>query len=107
MGLGGNNVRSYSLAGRRVWVAGHGGMVGGALLRRLESENCEILTVGRDELDLRRQEDVERWMADHRPDTIVVSAATVGGIAANESRPAEFLYDNLAIETSITVAFFF
>ena len=76
-------------------------MVGGALLRRLKSENCEILTVGRDELDLRRQEDVERWMADHRPDTIVVSAATVGGIAANESRPAEFLYDNLAIETNI------
>ena len=62
-------------------------MVGGALLRRLEFENCEILTVGRDELDLRRQADVERWMADYRPDTIVVSAATVGGIAANE-KPA-------------------
>jgi GDP-L-fucose synthase len=106
MNRSGDNVRSYSLAGRRLWVAGHRGMVGAALLRRLEFEGCEILTVGRDELDLRRQADVERWMADYRPDTIVVSAATVGGIAANESRPAEFLYDNIAIETNIIDAAF-
>jgi len=94
-------VQPYSLAGRRVWVTGHHGMVGGALVRRLESESCDLLTVARDELDLRRQTDVERWMAETRPEVVVVAAATVGGIVANDSRPSEFLYDNLTITTNI------
>ncbi len=76
-------------------------MVGAALLRRLASEDCEVLTVGRDEVDLRRQADVEAWMAEAKPDAIFMAAATVGGILANDSRPAEFLYDNLAIETNV------
>jgi len=94
----------YSLAGKRVWVAGHRGMVGSALVRRLESEHCEILTVGRDTLDLRRQADVESWMARARPNAVFLAAATVGGIKANSDRPAEFLFDNLAIETNVVDA---
>ena len=91
----------FELKGRRVWVAGHRGMVGAALLRRLASEDCEILTASRDEVDLRRQADVEAWMAEARPDAVFMAAATVGGILANDNRPAEFLYDNLAIETNV------
>jgi GDP-L-fucose synthase len=91
----------YEFAGKRVWVAGHRGMVGSALVRRLETENCEIITIGRDRLDLRRQSDVEHWMKEQRPHAVFVAAATVGGILANDSRPAEFLYDNLAIGSNI------
>jgi GDP-L-fucose synthase len=92
---------AYSLAGRRVWVAGHRGLVGSAIHRRLAREECEVLTVGRSDVDLRRQTDVEDWLADQRPDVVVVAAAKVGGILANSTQPAEFLYDNLAIEANI------
>ena len=91
----------YRLAGRRVWVAGHRGMVGSALLRRLADEGCEVITAGREELDLRDPAATGRWLAAHRPDVAFVAAATVGGIVANDSNPATFLYDNLAIETSV------
>jgi GDP-L-fucose synthase len=91
----------YALKGKRVWVAGHRGMAGSAIVRRLANEDCELLTVSRDEVDLRRQEAVEAWMARTRPQAVFVAAATVGGILANSTRPAEFLYDNLAIETNI------
>lgn len=75
----------FSLSGKRVWVAGHRGMVGSALVRRLQSENCEILIISRAELDLRRQEPVEEWLSANRPDAIFLAAAKVGGIFANES----------------------
>ncbi len=91
----------FPLAGRRVWVAGHRGLVGSAIKRRLRREDCEVLTAGREELDLRRQAEVEDWMAAARPEAVVIAAATVGGILANATRPAEFIYDNLAIETNI------
>ncbi len=91
----------YPLGGRRVWVAGHGGMVGAALVRRLAQEDCEVLTVGRAQVDLRRQGEVEDWLAETKPQAVAVAAATVGGILANDSRPAEFIYDNLAIETNV------
>ena len=91
----------YPLAGKRVWVSGHAGMVGGALVRRLAEEDCEVLTAGRDALDQRRQADVEAWMGDIKPDTVILAAATVGGILANDTRPAEFIYDNLAIEANV------
>lgn len=91
----------FPLKGRRVFVAGHNGMVGAALVRRLAAEDCEILFAGRDMLDLRRQADVESWFAAHRPDTVLLAAGTVGGILANQSRPAEFIFDNLAIETNV------
>jgi len=91
----------FSLAGRRVLVAGHRGMAGSAIVRRLAGEGCQVLTLGRDEVDLRRQSDTEAWLAAHRPDAVFVAAATVGGIVANSTRPAEFLYDNLAIEANL------
>ena len=76
-------------------------MAGSAIVRRLASEDCEILTARRDEVDLRRQERVEKWMAERRPQAVFLAAATVGGILANDTRPAEFIYDNLAIETNV------
>jgi len=91
----------YSLAGKRVWVAGHRGMVGAAVARRLQTEDCEILTVPRENVDLRRQQAVEDWLDARRPQVIVLAAATVGGILANSTRPAEFIHDNLAIESNI------
>jgi len=91
----------FALKGKRVWVAGHRGMVGSALVRRLAREACTVLTVERKTLDLRRQADVEVWLRDNRPDVIFIAAATVGGILANSTRPAEFIYDNLAIATNI------
>jgi GDP-L-fucose synthase len=93
--------RIYPLAGKRVWVAGHRGMVGSALLRRLARADCEILTVTRQECDLARQEQVERWIGAARPQAVVVAAAKVGGILANDRHPAEFLYDNLMIEANV------
>jgi GDP-L-fucose synthase len=94
-------ITPYPLAGKKVWVAGHRGMVGSAIVRRLQSEACkEILTVSRDVVDLRRQADVERWMKENRPQAVFVPAARVGGIVANNSYPAEFLYDNLIIEAN-------
>jgi GDP-L-fucose synthase len=92
---------SFHLEGKRVWVAGQRGMVGSAIVRRLASERCELVTVARRDLDLRNQGAVEAWMLATRPHAVFIAAATVGGIAANDTRPAEFIYDNLAIETSI------
>lgn len=92
---------SYSLTGKRVWVAGHTGMVGGAIARRLAAENCQILTVPHAALDLTRQADVERWMAEAKPQAIFLAAAVVGGILANDTRPVDFLTDNLLIQTNI------
>ncbi|MEX0955353.1 MAG: GDP-L-fucose synthase [Rhizobiaceae bacterium] len=94
----------YDLAGKRVFVAGHRGMVGSALCGRLASENCEVLTATRIELDLRRQDAVEAWMAKNRPDVVVIAAATVGGIHANDAFPADFLYDNVMIEANLVHA---
>ena len=91
----------FPLEGKRVLVAGHKGMAGSAILRRLARENCEILTADRDDLDLIRQSEVEAWLGAVKPDAIFLAAAKVGGIHANSTRPAEFLYDNLAIETNV------
>src|SRR5262245_33977528 len=91
----------YDLSAKRVWVAGHRGMVGAAIVRRLASESCEIITADRSSVDLTRQEAVERWMAEVRPQAIFVAAAKVGGILANSSLPAAFLYDNLMIEANV------
>jgi GDP-L-fucose synthase len=90
----------FPLEGKRIWVAGHRGMVGSALVRRLKRENCEILTAGRDVLDLTRQEQTETWLAREKPDAAVIAAAKVGGIHANSSEPAQFLYDNMMIEAN-------
>jgi len=91
----------FALAGKRVWVAGHRGMVGSALVRRLGREDCEIVTVDRDRLDLRRQAEVEAWMEQVRPQVIFLAAAKVGGILANDTAAGDFLYDNLMIEANV------
>jgi GDP-L-fucose synthase len=91
----------FPLKGKRVWVAGHRGMVGSAISRRLESEGCEMIVAGREVVDLLRQDAVERFMKAERPDAIFFAAAKVGGILANDTQPADFLYDNLVIETNI------
>lgn len=96
----------YPLAGKKVWVAGHRGMVGSAIVRRLASENCEVVTVGRSEIDLRDQAAVRAWIARTKPDSVFLAAAKVGGILANDTYPADFLYDNLMIETNIVEASF-
>jgi GDP-L-fucose synthase len=94
----------FALKGKRVWVAGHRGMVGAALVRRLQGEDCEILTADRSDVDLRRQSEIERWMADRKPQAIFMAAAKVGGILANDTYPADFLYDNLMIAANVTHA---
>src|SRR5262245_14403290 len=91
----------YPLAGKRVWVAGHRGMVGAALMRRLAREDCKVLIADRRQVDLRRPPDVEQWVGESKPQAVFVAAAKVGGILANDSYPAEFLYDNLMIEANV------
>ena len=89
---------------RRIWVAGHRGMVGSAIMRRLAGEDAEILTVDRRDVDLREQDAVRQWVARAKPDVIILAAAKVGGILANDSYPADFLFDNLVIETNVIQA---
>ena len=91
----------FPLAGKRVWIAGHTGMVGSALVRRLSGSGAEILTVSRATCDLRDQAAVQAWVRQARPDAVFLAAARVGGIEANRTRPAEFLYDNLAIAANV------
>jgi GDP-L-fucose synthase len=94
----------FSLRGRRVYVAGHRGMVGSALVRRLQHEACDILTVSRETLDLRDRAAVEDWFTDGRPEAVFLAAARVGGIHDNDTHPGDYLYDNLAITTNIVEA---
>jgi GDP-L-fucose synthase len=94
----------FDIRGKRVAVVGHRGMVGSALVRRLALEECDLIKLGREDVDLRRQEAVERWFANHPVDLVFVAAAKVGGIAANSCFPAEFLYDNLMIEANVVEA---
>ncbi len=87
--------------GQRIYVAGDRGMVGSAIVRRLESMDCDLVTASRKELDLRSQRDVQNWFHDMRPDVVYLAAARVGGILANDTHPVEFLQDNLQIELNI------
>jgi GDP-L-fucose synthase len=91
----------FELAGKKVFVAGHRGMVGGALVRRLGREDVELLTVGRDAVDLRNQAAVDAWFAAHRPQAVFLAAAKVGGIVANDTLRGEFIYDNLVIAANV------
>lgn len=94
----------FDLSGKRVFVAGHRGMVGSAIVRQLEQIDCEVLTASRAELDLINQAATRQWIAQQRPDAIVVAAAKVGGILANDTYPADFLFDNLAIASNVIEA---
>lgn len=91
---------AFALAGKRIFVAGHRGMVGSALVRRLEREDCELLLAPRSDLDLLDQAATAAWMLREKPDAVIVAAATVGGILANNSYPVDFLYNNLLIATN-------
>lgn len=99
-------VPKFSIAGKKVWVAGHRGMVGSAVVRRLEERGdvAEIITASRSEVDLVRQAETEEFVAEHKPDLVVVAAAVVGGILANDTYPVEFLYDNLMVQNNIIKA---
>src|SRR4051812_48692031 len=90
----------FFLSNKRVFLAGHNGMVGSAVMRRLEGEDCAVITAGRGALDLRDQAAVRAFMKRERPDVVIVAAARVGGIHANDTRPADFLWDNLLIEAN-------
>ena len=94
----------YPLENKRIWVAGHKGMVGSAVVRRLAKEDCRVLTADRGAVDLTRQAEVEAWITAARPDAIVMAAAKVGGILANDTLPADFLYRNLMIEANVIEA---
>ncbi len=96
--------RPYTLSGKRVWVAGHGGMVGSALVRRLSSEDVTLITAAREQVDLRRQSAVEDFVLATKPQAIFLAAARVGGILANDSYPATFLYENLVIASNVIEA---
>src|ERR1700692_4665608 len=91
----------FDLKGKTVVVAGHRGMVGGALVRRLAQEGVELLTIGRREVDLRDQAAVSAWFAAKRPRAVFLAAAKVGGIVANNTLRAEFIYDNLIIAANV------
>jgi GDP-L-fucose synthase len=96
--------QSYTLRNKRVWVAGHRGLVGSALVRRLQGEGCDILEAPRESVDLRRADQVDRWMREAKPQAVFLAAARVGGIYANDTRPAEFIYDNLMIQSNVVEA---
>src|SRR5260370_22725872 len=91
----------FELRGKRVFVAGHRGMVGSALVRGLAAANVELLTAGRSEVDLRDQAAVSNRFANKRPQVVFLAAAKVGGIVANNALRAQFIYDNLIIATNV------
>jgi GDP-L-fucose synthase len=94
-------LKLFDLTGKRVFVAGHRGMVGSAIVRRLAPIDCTVVTAGRERVDLSRQDDTERFLASTKPDVVIVAAAKVGGIHANNTFPAQFIYENLAITTNL------
>jgi GDP-L-fucose synthase len=98
----GRVVYRYELRGKKVFVAGHRGMVGSALVRRLAQEDCEVLTASRSDVDLRNSDQVAAYFKRARPDAVFMAAAKVGGILANATYPADFLFDNLMIEANVT-----
>lgn len=92
---------SFRLENKTIWIAGETGLVGQALIRRLQHEKCTVLSSPHNTLDLTRQKETEEWIDANRPDAIILAAATVGGIGANAARPADFLYDNLSIAQNV------
>jgi GDP-L-fucose synthase len=94
----------FPLAGKRVWVAGHNGMVGGALVRRLASEGCEVLIADRKAVDLTNQAQTHDWVQNNKPDAVFLAAAKVGGIHANNTYPADFIYENLMVQVNVIKA---
>lgn len=96
-----NSSCQFQLKDKRVWLTGHTGMLGRALLPKLTQQGCDVLVANHDSLDLTRQQDVEDWLADNQPNAIIHCAALVGGIEANRTRPAEFLHQNLSMSSNV------
>ena len=94
-------IEIFELKGRKIWVAGGTGMVGSAIIRNLSKEECLIIAPQRDELDLLDQLSVNQFLKINKPDIVIIAAATVGGILANSTRPAEFIYENITIANNI------
>ncbi|MFP4464940.1 MAG: GDP-L-fucose synthase family protein [Alphaproteobacteria bacterium] len=94
-------MNTFDIKDKKIWIAGHRGMVGSALLRRLSEEDCEIITASRDQLDLLDQKATHDWIAQNKPDAVFLAAAKVGGIYANNAYPAQFIYNNLMIQSNI------
>lgn len=92
---------TFNLKNKNIWVAGHKGMVGAAVVSRLKEENCKILTIDRKALDLCDQDSVKDWIRENKPEVIILAAAKVGGIHANNSAPVDFLHENLMIQSNI------
>lgn len=95
------SMNRFEITGKRIYVAGHTGMVGRALVRRLSQEECQVVTADRTQVDLTQQDQTTEFLKDVQPDAVIVAAARVGGILANSLQPAEFLYDNLMIESNL------
>ncbi len=98
---GGASPKIFDMSGRRVFVAGHRGLVGSAIVRRLAQVGCDLVTVSRERLDLLRQNDTEHFLLSAKPDVVIVAAGKVGGIHANSTLPAEFIYENLMIAANL------
>jgi GDP-L-fucose synthase len=96
----------FSFIGKKIWVAGHNGMLGRSVVKQLQNIDAKILSASRSELDLTKQEDVSKWFALNKPDVVIICAAKVGGIAANNDFPAEFIYENLMIQSNIVKSSF-
>ena len=94
------------LRNKKIWVAGHNGMVGSAICKKLKENKINYLKVSRDNLNLTRQAEVEKWVNSNKPDIIFLAAAKVGGILANEKFPAEFITNNIQIQTNIITSAF-
>jgi len=95
---------TFSLEGKTIYVTGHGGMVGSALVRRLKQDGIDVLTAGRADVDLRDQASVRAFMEQRKPDAVIIAAAKVGGIHANDTMPADFIYDNMMIASNLIEA---
>ena len=91
----------FDISKKKIWVAGHNGMVGSAIVRRLEDEDCKILKVARKELNLLDQHSTESWMKKNKPEIIILAAAKVGGIKYNMLNKSSFLYENLMIQNNV------
>ncbi len=91
----------FDISGKKIWIAGHAGLVGSALVRKFSKFDYEILTVPKSRIDLTQQKETEDWVAEHKPEVILIAAAKVGGIGENAARPAQFLFDNISIAQNI------
>ncbi len=94
-------MKNNFLENKKIWIAGHDGMVGSAILRNLKKKKCNFITVSKKKLDLRIQNDVRVWLEKNKPDVIFLAAARVGGILENNNYPADFIADNLQIQTNV------